>query len=141
MLFNFYILEDSLSEFEDKINVCFYHSFYIYLKNYYKNLCDFKIFLEFKDTKDYFTSIKDFIYNYSLLYNHLIKIHPDIKQLLNELVLGISILKDNHIVYIDNFIKLNDILDNKIVFTKNIKNYKPIILLNENEHFLPIILK
>lgn len=142
MLFKFYILEESITNYKDKINVCFYHSFYIYLKKYYPDICDFDTFLKFKDTNDYFTSIHQFILEYTKLYNYLIDIHFEIKHILDKLVLGICLLDENtKFVKLEGFIKLNYILDNKINFVSNIdKSDLPIFLLNDDEHFQPVIL-
>lgn len=146
MLYNYYIIENSMSNFKDKINVCFYHSFYIYLKKYFPDLCDFETFISFKNLDNYYTSIEDFLYNYYELYSYLITINPEIKNILKDLVLGIALYNDNdnenNQVKIDGFIKLQDIIDyKKIKFIKKIEQFnKPIILLNYQDHFEPIML-
>ena len=54
MLFKYYILQESMSNYKNKKNICFYHSFYLYLKQYYNNIISFEQFLQFKNTNDYF---------------------------------------------------------------------------------------
>ena len=142
MLFEYYLIEESFSNFEDKENVCFFHSFYIYLKKYYPNLMSFIDFLNFKESNNYFTSIQKFLEDYPCLYQHLIDNNKNIKHILDKLVLGIATLEEdeNNKAKIIGFIKLKS--SNKMIFKKQLdKKDKPIILLNQNEHFDPIMLK
>lgn len=141
MLFKYYILQESMSNYKNKKNICFYHSFYLYLKQYYNNIISFEQFLQFKNTNDYFISIQEFLNEYNLLYKYLIKFDKNIKNILNNLILGIAKLENNK-ANIIGFIKLdknnkhNYILNNVLKYTD-----KPIILLNHNEHFDPIVLQ
>lgn len=142
MLYKFYLLEESMTDFKDKENVCFYHSFYIYLKKYYPKIISFEEFLQFKDTNNFFTSIEDFTKDYKILHNFLISKDSKIKKILKKCVLGICTLHDKHDkAQLHGFIKLYDLTKNKLHFiSKFNKNEKPIILLNHNEHFNPIML-
>jgi len=147
MLYKYYKLSDSLSSYKDYQNVCFYNSFYIYIKQYYENICDFDTFLNFNctnDNKDFYTNIESFLKNYSYIYSHLIKKHYGIKKILDNLVLGITTLNNDNknIVEITHFIKLYNIIKNgKISFTNKLSiSDKPIIILNDNDHFEPIII-
>ncbi|ADO67439.1 hypothetical protein crov405 [Cafeteria roenbergensis virus] len=144
MLFNYYLLEESISDFENKQNVCFYYSFYIYLKRYYPNLMSFKNFLNFKKCTNYFTSIQEFLEEFPLLYQHLLNNNINIKNILDQLVLGIATIENNKAKII-SFIKLtspNNYEYNKFIFKYNLNmDDKPIIILNQNEHFNPIMLK
>lgn len=140
---DYQILEDSLSYFEDKINVCFYHSFYLGLKNIYSDIFDFKLLLEFKETNDYFTSIGKFLLEYPKLYHHLIKHDSKLKNILNNLVLGIFELENNK-AKIVSYIKLYNLNKNDLssifCFENNLKNEDKIInIINYQEHFDPII--
>jgi len=143
MLFEYYLIEESISDFEDKENVCFYNSFHIYLKKYYPNLMSFREFLNFKESNNYFTSIQEFLEEYNYLYQHLINNNENIKKILDKIVLGIAILEDDK-AKIVGFIKLGESSKqkNKFIFKHTLdKKDKPIILLNQNEHFNPIMLK
>jgi len=143
MLFEYYLIEESISDFEDKDNVCFFHSFYIYLKKYYPNLMSFRDFLNFKECNNYFTSIQEFLEDYPYIYQHLINNNQNIKKILDKIVLGIAILEDDK-AKIVGFIKLGESSKqkDKIIFKQYLnKKDKPIILLNQNEHFNPIMLK
>lgn len=140
MLFDYYLIEESFSDFEDKDNVCFFHSFYIYLKKYYPNLMSFRDFLNFKECNNYFTSIQEFLEDYPYIYQHLIDNNQNIKKILDKLVLGIATLEEDNKAKIVGFIKLMS--SDKIIFKQYLnKKDKPIILLNQNEHFNPIMLK
>lgn len=155
MIYKFYFLQESMTNFQDKKNVCFYHSFYIYIKKYFRDIIPFHTFLQFKNTQDYFTSIKQFTVDYKLLYSFLIQKQPTIKNILDNIVLGIAVLinqdsensqdsydlENTDKVELHGFIKLTSLLKNKIHFKNNIKPHeKPIILLNHKEHFSPIML-
>lgn len=142
MLFNYYLLKESISDFQEKENVCFYHSFYLYLHEYYSKIISFEEFLQFKNTNNYFTSIQEFIEDYPLLYDFLIKKDIHIKPILDNLVLGIATLENNK-AKLNGFIKLKKNINEKNLLLKYILNKtdKPIILLNQNEHFDPIMLK
>jgi hypothetical protein len=140
MLYKFYLLEESMTDFQDKENVCFYHSFYIYLKKYYPTIISFEEFLQFKDTNNYFTSIEDFTKDYKILHNFLISKDSKIKKILKKCVLGICNLQDDK-AELHGFINLNDLLKDKLHFKSSIESKdKPIILLNHNQHFNPIML-
>ena len=140
MLFEYYLIEESISDFEDKENVCFYNSFHIYLKKYYPNLMSFRDFLNFKECNNYFTSIQEFLEDYPYIYQHLIDNNQNIKKILDKLVLGIATLEEDNKAKIVGFIKLMS--SDKIIFKQYLnKKDKPIILLNQNEHFNPIMLK
>lgn len=143
MLYNFYIIQEALSNFQNKKNVCFYHSFYIYLKQYFPNIMSFEDFLKFKQKDNYFISIEEFTKEYKFLYNYLIEKQPELKNILNNLVLGISkFVEEKNKVELLGFLKLEDLLKNKIHFKSKISSGEnPIIILNHQEHFNPIMLK
>jgi hypothetical protein len=110
------------------------------LKKYYPKIISFEEFLQFKDTNNYFTSIEDFVKEYKFLHKFLISKDSKIKKILKKCVLGICTFSDNK-ANLQGFIKLKDLLNNKIHFVSRLDNKeKPIILLNHNEHFLPIML-
>ena len=143
MLYNFYIIEESFSNFQDKKDVCFYHSFYIYLKQYYPNIMSFEDFLNFKQKDSYFISIEQFTKEYKELYNYLIFKQPQLKNILKKSALGITkFIEEKNKVELLGFIKLKDLIKNKIHITSKLETKeKPIILLNHQEHFNPIMLK
>lgn len=142
---DYIIIKESLSKYKKYKNICLYHSVYIWLNEYMK--IELELFMSFFENKDLFSSIEDFFINWNNLHIFLLKICKN-KKILNNLFLGVFISVNNKAIlksYIDlSKIKSNEILNknyDSIKMYDNIpKNKYPILVINKDEHFDPIIL-
>ena len=142
---NYIIIKYSLSKYKKYKNICLYHSIFIWLNEYIK--IDLELFMSFFDNKDLFSSIEDFLINWNNLRKFLLNNSKN-KNILNNLFLGVF-LWNNDKAILKSYIDLSNINSNEIsnknynsikMFDEIPKNKYPILVLNKDEHFDPIII-
>lgn len=143
------LLEESLSKYKDYKNICLYHSVYVWLKVYVK--IDLDKYLEIIEKvvgKDMYSDIENLLLVWDNIREYLLEIGD--KKIINNLFLGIFLKdKKNLKVNLKSYVDLGNINSEEIkngnyksikMYDRFVKNKYPILLLNDNEHFEPIII-